>query len=203
MSGNREFYTVFAKGLHLAIDSRYQHLVPTGSGSYGIVCSAIDSVAIFGLKMTYRLRTCEQLSRYLQSTRNLKSMNFDILYDSLLVFELQRELKYLRFFNECPQTLHVLDYYCYPYSSCVRINSYKKRIRCLYMVTPFYDYDLEMIIDAQNVHFPPLIHYQYMTIDQIRLLLYQLLLSLRYIHSAGVSFTDSFDLVHASRCETG
>lgn len=159
IQGYREFYTVFAKGLQLAIDSRYQHLIPTGSGSYGIVCSAIDSVT--------NMRVAIKISP---------------IYEEPQINELRylRELKYLRFFNECPQTLHVLDYYCYPYSSCVKLNSYTKRMRCLYMVTPFYDYDLETIIDAKN----------YMSIDQIRLILYQLLLSLRYLHSAGFMHRD-------------
>lgn len=59
IQGYREFYTVFAKGLQLAIDSRYQHLIPTGSGSYGIVCSAIDSVLTSLLKVIYRSQICE------------------------------------------------------------------------------------------------------------------------------------------------
>lgn len=65
-------------------------------------------------------------------------------------------------------------------------------MRCLYMVTPFYDYDLETIIDAKNVNVEDISHGQYMSIDQIRLILYQLLLSLRYLHSAGVSCIDGY-----------
>ena len=41
---SREFFSVYAKGVHLMIDSRYQELMPTGSGSYGIVYSAVDTV---------------------------------------------------------------------------------------------------------------------------------------------------------------
>ena len=46
---SREFYSVYAKGVHLMIDSRYQELMPTGSGSYGIVYSAVDTVFEFGM----------------------------------------------------------------------------------------------------------------------------------------------------------
>jgi len=58
----------------------------------------------------------------------------------------------LRFFHQCPHVLDILDYYCYPYASCVRMNNYVNQMVHLYMVTPLYDFDLETIIDAKNVH---------------------------------------------------
>ena len=42
----RQFYAVKAKGVLLYIDARYKSLVPIGNGSYGIVCSAVDSVLL-------------------------------------------------------------------------------------------------------------------------------------------------------------
>ena len=44
----RQFYAVKAKGVLLYIDARYKSLVPIGNGSYGIVCSAVDSVLLNG-----------------------------------------------------------------------------------------------------------------------------------------------------------
>ncbi|KAK8796644.1 hypothetical protein WA588_000772 [Blastocystis sp. NMH] len=155
----REFFSVYAKGVHLMIDSRYQELMPTGSGSYGIVYSAVDTVT--------RRKVAIKIIPMFQEGQQTEIRNL-------------REIKYLRFFHQCPHVLDILDYYCYPYASCVRMNNYVNQMVHLYMVTPLYDFDLETIIDAKN----------YMSIDQIRVILYQLLLALRYIHSAGFLHRD-------------
>ena len=46
---SRSFVTYSVKKLILHIDARYHSLAPIGCGSYGIVCSAIDSVKTFFL----------------------------------------------------------------------------------------------------------------------------------------------------------
>ena len=69
----------------------------------------------------------------------------------------------------------------------------------LYMVSPLYSFDLEVAIDVQNVSFPVSPFPQYLSIDQIRVITYQILLGLRYIHSAGVFPGFPFSLVHPPR----
>lgn len=73
----------------------------------------------------------------------------------------------------------------------------------LYMVSPLYSFDLEVAIDAQNVSFSVSPFPQYLSIDQIRVITYQILLGLRYIHSAGVFPGFPFSLVHPSRHQAG
>ncbi|KAK8820908.1 hypothetical protein WA556_005222 [Blastocystis sp. ATCC 50177/Nand II] len=154
----RQFYVVKAKGVLLHIDARYQQLKPIGNGNYGIVCSALDAVT-------------NQMVAIKVSLYNPEDMKYNL--------RIIREVRYLRFFKDCEQVLDIVDFYCYPYTPSIHILSTADPL-FTYTITPLYDYDLGVVIDAKN----------YLSLDQIRLITYQVLLALRYIHSAGFIHRD-------------
>ncbi|KAM7455646.1 hypothetical protein BLSTO_03596 [Blastocystis sp. subtype 1] len=124
----RQFYVVKAKGVLLHIDARYQQLKPIGNGNYGIVCSALDAVTNQMVAIKVSLYSPE-----------------DMKYNLRII----REVRYLRFFKDCEQVLDIVDFYCYPYTPSIHVLSTADPL-FTYTITPLYDYDLGVVIDAKN-----------------------------------------------------
>mmetsp|Transcript_12778 Transcript_12778/g.16159 ORF Transcript_12778/g.16159 Transcript_12778/m.16159 type:complete len:417 (-) Transcript_12778:152-1402(-) len=145
------------------IDVRYTELKRIGSGSYGTVVSAKDTlqndkpVAIKKIKNVFG-----------PEHDNTVSINNLITAKRIL-----REIKLLRHFDTHDNIITILDMMAYPHDS-------PRGIEDVYIVTNLFESDLEQIVNSPQ----PLSeeHNQYF--------LYQILRGLKYVHSADVVHRD-------------
>jgi serine/threonine protein kinase len=104
------------------IDKRYSNLKPAGDGSYGLVCSAVDSI-------TGRMVAIKKIK--------------DTFSDIVDAKRILRELKLLRHFNDHENIITILDIMTVPPNNP---NFYD-----IYIVTNLMESDLERIIKSKQV----------------------------------------------------
>lgn len=118
---NRKYHTESVGRTVYEIDVRYTNLKPVGSGSYGIVCSANDTVT--GQKVA------------IKKISNV----FEDLIDAKRIL---REIKLLRHLGDHENIIHILDIMTMP----PNIRDFAD----LYIVTECYECDLDRIISSSQ-----------------------------------------------------
>jgi serine/threonine protein kinase len=104
------------------IDKRYSNLKPAGDGSYGLVCSAVDSI-------TGRMVAIKKIK--------------DTFSDIVDAKRILRELKLLRHFNDHENIITILDIMTVPPNN--------PNFDDIYIVTNLMESDLERIIKSKQV----------------------------------------------------
>ncbi|ODQ81949.1 hypothetical protein BABINDRAFT_32129 [Babjeviella inositovora NRRL Y-12698] len=157
---NPREYSVYEKA-NFYLDSRYQVQLVLGKGSYGTVCSAIDTIAPTSCGGT----STSPGPHYLA----IKKVS-NIFHKEVLLKRAIRELKLMRHFKGHKNIINLVDLdiiYIKPYDG-------------LYCFQELVDYDLARVIHSA-VQFSEF---------HVQSFLYQILCGLKYIHSADVIHRD-------------
>jgi mitogen-activated protein kinase 1/3 len=146
---------------------RYQNLTPIGSGAYGLVCSADDSVHIL---FFFTFINDPQKKNKRVAIKKV-SDTFSDLIDAKRIL---RELKLLRHFTSQghENIIAILDIFTMPPN--------EPNFNDVYIVTDLMESDLQKIVSSK----------QSLTEAHIRYFLYEIFRGLKFVHSANVLHRD-------------